>query len=146
MTPSNHCVVSDNVVTYTKGLKCAIYASSSHENNITGNVIKTVSTNAMLFVDCQKFVVERNTVTDTTTSKSDYGIRFYESKSTSAYNSIKSNTLTGFRYAITSNTGSDYATIQYNVVKSSYCGLFLSGSHNVKTSNTLNGAYDWVSS
>ncbi len=145
MTPSNYCVVSNNVITYTAGLKVALYASNSHDNKIIGNVIKTVSKNGIQMVNCRNFLVEGNTVTDSTLSKSDYGIRFYESSGTSANNIIKKNTVTGFRYAITSNTGSDYATIQYNVVKSSYCGLFLSGTHNVKTSNTLNGAYDWVS-
>jgi len=142
LMPSSHTVISNNVITYTSGQTTAIYAKGSHEDKITGNVIKTISKDAISCVDCNSMLIDGNVISDITLSKSDYGIRFYASSGTSYYNVISSNQLSGFQYAIVANSGSDHTRVVYNTVKACYIGILLSGYDLVKTGNVLNGAYD----
>ncbi len=145
LTPSNHCVISNNVITYTAGKTAAIYSTGSYDNVIKGNKITTIQKDAIVGVNCRSFLVEGNTIDEAATGQNAYGIRFFESGGTSSDNQIKSNTVIGFKYAITANYGSDYSTITYNTVKSSYVGLMLTGTHNVKIGNVLNGALERIS-
>ena len=143
MNPSNNSVVSNNVITYTAGAATAIYAKASHDNKILGNVIKTFSKDAIACVDCSSFVVSNNIVTDITTSKSDYGIRFYSTTGQCTYNVINSNQVTGFQYAITGITGISHLIVTSNVIKSCTVGTFLKGTDIVRAPNALNGAAAW---
>ncbi len=61
-TPSSHSVVKNNVVTYTRGSCTAIYATNSNNNVITGNVIKTSSSQPIHLVGCSSCTVSGNTI------------------------------------------------------------------------------------
>jgi parallel beta-helix repeat protein len=135
LTPSSNSVVSNNIITYTAGSVWAIYSTGSHDNRITGNIIKTVSRDAIISVDCSSILVEGNTISDTTSSKSDYGVRFYTSSGSSLYNVIRSNQVSGFNYAIVANGQSDHTTVSYNTITNCNAGILLSGSSNSNLSN-----------
>jgi parallel beta-helix repeat protein len=143
LVPSNHSVVSNNVITYTAGSMTAIYAKGSHENKIIGNVIKTVAKDAIACVDSSSFTVSNNIVTDSTTSKSNYGIRFYSTNGQCTNNVISGNQVTGFKYGITAITGINHLSVTGNVIKSCTVGTFLKGLDIVRTPNVLNGAAAW---
>jgi parallel beta-helix repeat protein len=143
LMPSNHSVVSNNIITYTAGSAASIYATSSHGDKITGNVIKTVSKDGIVCVNCNSFIVNNNTVSDSTLSKSDYGVRFYATTGTSNYNTASGNLVTGFQYGIVAYSGCNYQTVTSNVIKSCTVGTWLKGTGAVKTGNILNGAGAW---
>ena len=143
LVPSNYTVVSNNVITYTAGTATSIYATSSHGDKITGNVIKTVSKDGIVCVNCNSFVVSNNTVTDTTLSKSDYGIRFYATSGTSYYNIVSGNQVTGFQYGIVEYVGCNHITVTANVIKTCTVGTWLKGTDVTKSGNILNGAGAW---
>jgi parallel beta-helix repeat protein len=143
LMPSNNSVVSNNVITYTAGNTAAIYATSSHGDKITGNTIQTFSKDGIVCVNCNSFVVNNNIVTDSTLSKSDYGIRFYSTSGTSNYNTACANQVTGFQYGIVAYSGCNYQTVSSNVIKSCIVGTWIKGTGAVKTGNVLNGAGAW---
>ncbi len=144
LTPSNYSIVSNNIVTYTAGTAPAIYAMDSHDNKITGNIIKTVSKDGFVGVNCNSFLISDNTIIDTTTSKSDYGIRFYATSTGTCYNNVvKGNQVSGFQYAIQAITGCNHTIVTSNVIKSCSVGVWLKGTDVVRTGNILNGSGDW---
>ncbi len=135
LKPSNYSVISNNLITYTASNFYAIYSTGSHDNKISGNTIKTVSREGIIGLNCNSILVEGNTITDTASSKNDYGVRFYTSGGSSLYNVIKSNKISGFNYAIVANGLSDHTTVQYNTISNCNVGILLSGSSNVNSSN-----------
>jgi hypothetical protein len=62
LSPSSHSVVKNNQVSLTTGTTTAIYSTSSHENVITGNVIKTYSSNPIVLKSCTSCTVSGNTI------------------------------------------------------------------------------------
>ena len=143
LNPSNYSVVSNNVITYTAGFTTAIYSLGSHDNKIIGNVIKTVAKDAIACVDSSSFMISNNIVTDSSNSKSNYGIRFYSSGGVCNHNIIKGNQITGFQYAITGVTGISHLIVAGNTVVSCTVGTLLKGTDIVSTGNVLNGAPAW---
>lgn len=143
LTPSHYSVVSNNVITYTGGTVVSIYAKGSHDSKIIGNVISTVSKNAITMIDCNSFTVSNNKVTDSTNSKGDYGIWFQSMSGHCYYNVIKGNTVTGFGYGITATSGISHLIVTGNTFSSCTVGTFLKGTDIIKTPNVLNGAAQW---
>ncbi len=140
LTPSNYSIVSNNIVTYTAGNAAAIYSTGSHDNKIIGNIIKTVSKDGYVGVNCNSCLVGDNTITDTTNSMNDYGIRFYATTGTSYYNVVKGNQITGFNYGVCEITGTNHIIVTANVIKSCNVGTYLKAADMIRTGNVLNGA------
>ena len=141
LTPSNYSIVSNNIITSTSSTATAIYITGSHDNKITGNIIKTMARSGIVGVNCNSMLVSDNTITDTTTSKTTYGIRLYANAGfTSSYNVVKGNQITGFNYAISETTGVSHIIVTANVIKSCNVGTFLVGTDILRTGNILNGA------
>jgi hypothetical protein len=140
LTPSNYSIVANNIITYTAGNTASIYSTGSHDNKITGNVIKTVSKDGFCAVNCNSILVSDNTIIDTANSKSDYGIRFYATTGTSYYNVVKGNQVTGFNYGICEIVGTNHIIVTSNVIKSCNVGTYLKGTDVIRTGNVLNGA------
>ena len=62
LSPSSHSVVKNNQVSLTTGTTTAIYSINSHSNTITGNVIKTYSSNPIQLVGCSSCTVASNSI------------------------------------------------------------------------------------
>ena len=55
-------MIKNNEISQTTGTTTAIYSTNSHSNTITGNVIKTYSSNPILLKSCTSCVVSGNTI------------------------------------------------------------------------------------
>ena len=62
LTPSSYAVIKNNVVTQTQGYTCVIFSTNSHNNVITGNVIKTASSKPIWLIGCTSCTVSGNTI------------------------------------------------------------------------------------
>jgi hypothetical protein len=140
MTYCNYSIVSNNIVTYTASNNAAIYWTNSHDNKIFGNIIKTVSRDGIVGVDCNSFLLSDNTVIDSANSKSNFGIRFYAISGTCYYNVVKGNQITGYNYAICEINGANHIIVTANMIKSCNVGTYLKGTDAYRSGNILNGA------
>ena len=141
LTPSNYSIISNNIITYTLSTATSIYITGSHDNKITGNIIKVMQRSGIIGVNCNSMLVSDNTIIDVTTSKVTYGIRLYANAGfTSYYNVVKGNQITGFNYAIAGTTGVSHIIVTSNVVRSCNVGTFLVGTDILRTGNVLNSA------
>jgi hypothetical protein len=139
MYDSNNSVISQNLIKYTASNRVAIYYSDSSSCQITENIIETLSQSAFVGVDCSSFTISNNTVVDTTSSRSNYGILVQASGGTSAHNIIDGNTVTGWAYGIAVNLGSQNTSITNNVFHDCIYGTLVTGSSQMY-GNVYNGA------
>ena len=138
---SDNSIVTENWVRYTANHRAAIYFSDSSSCQITKNTIETLSKGAFVGANCNSFIISNNTVVDMTGSRTGHGIMFYSSGGVSTYNVMDGNTITGWRYGITANRGSQDSTITNNVFSNCTVGTLVTGSFQMY-GNVYNGASD----